>query len=153
MNLNFKRLTVFLVLAVIVTGFIFYNSLQNSEKSNKASGVIEEVVEPIVDKVAGENVVDVHYFVRKSAHLIEFFALGLVVMGAVVTVGWKFAGYGLFYVLAVAVTDEYIQSFSDRTSSVKDILIDFTGSVMGFAVCSLTVLVFLLLKNNVKRKL
>ena len=142
MNLNFKRITVFLILVVIVTGFIFYNSLQNIETSNKASGVIEEVVEPIIDKVAGGNTIDVHFLVRKSAHLIEFFALGLVVMGVVVTVDWKFTGYGLFYVLAVAVTDEYIQSFLDRTSSVKDVLIDFTGAVIGIAVYSSVVLIF-----------
>lgn len=142
--MNYKVLAVLLVLTVIVTGFIFGNSLQNSEESNKASDVIEEVVEPIINEVVGENKIDVNYFVRKGAHLTEFFALGLIVMGAVVTVGWKYAGYGLFYVLAVAVTDEYIQSFSDRTSSVSDVLIDFTGAMIGFAVCAV---VFLLVRK------
>ena len=38
-----------------------------------------------------------------------------------------------FYVLLVAVLDEHIQSFSDRTSSTGDILLDFIGSLTGFA--------------------
>jgi len=135
--LNRKRLIVFLVLTALVTGFIFHNSLQNSQDSNEASDVIEEVVEPIIEAVVGKDVVDVNYVVRKGAHLTEFFALGVIVSFVILELrkaGKYFFGYGLFYVLAVGVFDEYIQSFSDRTSLVADILIDFFGAAIGFAV-------------------
>ena len=79
--------------------------------------------------------VQVSFIVRKGAHLAEFFLLGFLVMYAVAEVKKKLpsmVGFGYFYVLLVAVTDEFIQSFSDRTSSVKDVLIDFTGAFIGF---------------------
>ena len=40
----------------------------------------------------------------------------------------------MFYGLFVGVCDEFIQSFSDRTSSVRDVLIDFFGYMTGAVV-------------------
>lgn len=151
MSLN-KKLIFLFVLVAIAIGFIFYNSLQNSVESNQASDVIEKIIEPIVNKIFGENEIDINYFVRKGAHLTEFFILGFIVMGVVLTVGWKYFGYGLFFVLSVAVTDEYIQSFSDRTSSVKDVLIDFTGAVIGFCICIILFSIGRKIKNILKNK-
>ena len=137
--MSIKKISVLLVLTVFVMCFIFYNSFQNSEESNEASEVIEEIVEPIVEEIVGEDVVDVTYLVRKGAHITEFFVLGVLVCNVLNEISKKrknfkyILGYGLFYVLAVAVTDEYIQSFSDRTSSVIDVLIDFSGASSGFA--------------------
>ena len=152
MKLNLKRLVIFLVLIVLAIGFIFYNSLQNSEESHKASGIIENIVNPLIDKIFGEESVDINYVVRKAAHLTEFCILGFVVMGVVLTVGGKYFGYGLFCVLAIAVTDEYIQSFSDRTSSVKDVLIDFTGALIGFVICTVLYLIAHTIKKKYKSK-
>ncbi len=152
MKLNRKRLVIFLVLIVLAIGFIFYNSLQNSEESHKASGIIENIVKPLIDKIFGEGSVDINFIVRKAAHLTEFCVLGFVVMGVVITVGIKYLGYGLFSVLAIAVTDEYIQSFMDRTSSVKDVLIDFTGAMIGFVICTVLYLIAHTLKKKYKDK-
>ena len=54
----------------------------------------------------------------------------------------------LFLLLAVAVIDEYIQSFTGRISSVKDILIDFGGGVTGLGLVSLAVLFHRLWRNR-----
>ena len=138
--MNKKKLTVLLILLIVATGFIFSNSLQNSEESNKASGFVLSIVEPIVELVFGEGAVDANYIVRKGAHMTEFFLLAAVVFAIVSEfkkIGKPVFGYGLFYVLSVAVTDEFIQSFSDRTSSVKDVLIDFSGALIGFSVMAL----------------
>ena len=43
-------------------------------------------------------------------------------------------GFALFYVLAVAVSDEFIQYFSGRGSSVVDVVIDFSGATIGFLI-------------------
>ena len=152
MSSNYKRLVFLFVLISLAIGFIFYNSFQNSEESNNASDVIEKVVERIVYKIVGENDIDINYLVRKAAHLTEFCVLGLVVMSVVFTAGLKYLGYGLFYVLAVAVTDEFIQSFSDRTSSVKDILIDFTGAMIGFVICTVIFLTVRRIRKTVFEK-
>ena len=131
-----KKIIIFLFLTVLITGFIFSNSLKNSEESNRESSVIVNFIKPIIDDIFGEDVINVNYVVRKGAHLTEFFALGLCVFNLIIACKKKSCmGYGLFYVLMVAVSDEYIQSFSDRTSSVKDVLIDFTGAIIGFLVC------------------
>jgi len=151
MELNYKRLIFLFVLISLAIGFIFYNSLQNSEDSNNASGVLVKIFEQIADKIFGGNDIDINYLVRKGAHLTEFFILGFVVMGVIQTAGLKYLGYGLFSVLSIAVIDEYIQSFSDRTSSVKDVLIDFTGAMLGFIVC--TVIFLICRKIRGKREL
>ena len=140
-----KNLALLLVLVLLITGFIFYNSLQSREDSRRASEVIEKVIEPFLDNIFGKGVVDANYLVRKGAHFFEFFVLGLVVFGVLSlsskeTVSLKYIfGYGMFYVLAIAVTDEFIQSFSDRASSVIDVLIDFTGAISAFSVSVLIV--------------
>lgn len=139
MKLN-RKLIAFFVLTAMVIAFVFYNSMQDSEESHRASGIIEEIVKPIIYKICGDDA-DINYIVRKGAHLTEFCLLGLSVMSVVLTVGQKYFGYGLFSVLFVAVIDEYIQSFFDRTSSVKDVLIDFTGAMIGFAIGAIVFLI------------
>ncbi|MTL51010.1 teicoplanin resistance protein VanZ, partial [Turicibacter sanguinis] len=76
----------------------------------------------------------VHYIVRKSAHFFEYAVLGglafWMFQGFRVTF-WNQVIYSLFMILSVAVMDEYLQSFVARTSSVSDILIDFSGGMTG----------------------
>lgn len=146
MKLNCKLIVAF-VLTAMAIAFVFYNSMQDSEESHRASGIIEEFVKPIIYKICGDDA-DINYIVRKGAHLTEFCLLGLSVMGVVFTVGRKYFGYGLFSVLLVAVVDEYIQSFFDRTSSVKDVLIDFTGAMIGFAIGAI---IFLIAQKTKKK--
>ena len=149
MKFKCKLLIGLFVLVAIVIGFIFSNSMQNSEESHRASGIIEEIVKPIIYKICGDDSVDINYIVRKGAHLAEFCLLGITVISVVLAVGFKYFGYGLFFVLAVAVTDEYIQSFFDRTSSVKDILIDFTGAMIGFVICAIVFIIVQKFKKKV----
>lgn len=134
--MNKKKTMLLILLVVIVTMFIFSNSFMNSKESNATSGVIVELVRPLVEFIAGSDA-DVNFIVRKGAHLTEFFALGFLVLLAVFEIKKEFLGFGFFYVLFVGVTDEFIQSFSDRTSSVSDVLIDFSGAMLGFAACGI----------------
>ena len=74
-------------------------------------------------------------FIRKLAHGVEFCILGCCMGGLLYSINAVYQHYNLFMMLFVllstAVIDEYIQSFMGRTSSVKDILIDFGGAVVG----------------------
>jgi len=133
------RFWVRLVLVLIVTLFIWSNSIKNAEISLSESGVVVEVVEPALQpilKSEGEELRNtVSFIVRKTAHFLEFCALGFVASGLVSSIrklfGKEFMFFTAFYTLAVAVIDEYIQSFSDRSSMVQDVFIDFSGALFG----------------------
>lgn len=124
------------VLACLVVCFIFSNSLLDGEDSNCQSGFVMELLRSILDPnhtVAEETF---HYFVRKGAHFSEFALLGvslwLLMQSVKDRCGRFYGGMMLFAALSVAVTDEFIQSFIGRTSSVTDILIDFSGTLTAF---------------------
>ena len=132
-------LCLLLALTLLVTAYIFGNSLKDGEESHESSDKVVEIVEPVVkpitEKLPGDK--GLSFWVRKAAHVIEFFALGLCAMALGLAVRKQFGvpclGYILFYVLLTAVTDEFIQSFTGRTSSVKDVFIDLGGAVLGIA--------------------
>lgn len=144
-------ITAFLLVLVIgVTSFIFYNSSKTPEASYKDSDPIAEIVKPIVDKNNEKPKYKIDYVVRKAAHTTEFFALGFSVAALVFFVkeAYKksFYGFGLFYILAVGVTDEYIQLFSNRTSGVKDVAIDFIGGIFGIVFVLAVYLIYKFIK-------
>lgn len=152
--MNKKRIAVALLSLVIIliVLFIFGNSLKSREESKKDSDTIAEVIEPIVEAVCGREVENVGFIVRKMAHLTEFCILGLAVSGLVLVVDynrkWWLCGYGLLFGLLVAVCDEFIQSFVGRGSAVSDVLIDFSGAIMGFFVLIALVEAVKLVKNK-----
>lgn len=135
---------IFSVLTLLVMGYIFYNSSQNSKESNAKSNVIAETIQKIVDPAKKINEKSFHKGVRKAAHFFEFALLGFSLGGVMVGVYGKtkriFTSLPLLLSLGVAVTDEFIQSFTGRTSKVMDVLIDFSGSVTGLLLMLLAVL-------------
>ncbi len=154
MNKNKQKriIAILAVLLALLVIFIFSNSLKNGHHSNEDSGKLVRLLEPIIEKIFGENKVDVNYVVRKGAHLVEFAVLGVftfLLLRAVTDYsGEKLLFGGLFCTLAVAVLDEYIQSFTGRTSLVEDVLIDFTGAVMGMTAAFLF---YILMKRRDQR--
>ena len=72
-------------------------------------------------------------FIRKSAHFIEYFILASLFSRWLKTKSLKWIEmiiYPLFFVLVIAVGDEFIQSFVGRGSNVRDVLIDFSGGIL-----------------------
>lgn len=129
------QVLIFGLLTVLAVTFIFNNSLQGPEESNSRSGVIMRFLRSILDphgKIPQETF---HWFVRKAAHFSEFAALGFSLFGLANGIRRKWEhrlpGFVLFAALAVAVCDEFIQSFTGRTCSVRDVLIDFSGALCG----------------------
>ena len=127
---DLKEICILSVLVVVATLFIFTNSIMDYESSHGISGNVADI---IIDTEESKEVWEL--FIRKSAHMIEYAVLGVAMITLVKQVekdfGKKYYSMTLFYVLSVAVIDEHIQSFSDRTSSTSDILLDFTGAVIG----------------------
>ena len=110
--------------------------MQSPEDSKAQSDLVKEIAEPIIDRIFGpDNDIDVNYLVRKAAHFIEFFLLGVCFSGLFAIIKFYLAKdlvpYSFFCVLLIAVIDEYIQSFTGRTSAVSDVWIDFFGAICG----------------------
>lgn len=129
-----RKIVILIVVVILATAFIFSNSLKNSQESHKDSGIIVGLVESIVDAIFPNNDFDLNYIVRKGAHLFEFFVLGVVVMLLLLQSKNEKKNkvvLACIYVITIALTDEFIQSFNDRTSSFIDVLIDTTGGLIG----------------------
>ena len=147
-----------LILAIIITlGFIFGNSLKGPTESGAQSDAVVEMVKPIIDPDDHMSKDDISHLVRKSAHFIEYFILGiecaLLAYYAKRKFTIPFAIYGAAFCLLVADIDEYIQSFTDRGSSVSDVLLDLCGSVVGIAIgFALSYLIHALVKKAKKAK-
>jgi len=142
-----RQILIFAVLSVLVVGFIFKNSLPSIEESRAQSGVLVELLRKILDPFGKWPEAVFHRFVRKTAHLAEFALLGFCLGGlsdGLKPNFWRsmYLFFALFSVLTIAVTDEFIQSFTGRGSMVSDVVLDFSGGLLGlFVVCvCLTVL-------------
>ncbi|WP_058953530.1 VanZ family protein [Clostridium tyrobutyricum] len=86
-------------------------------------------------KVPDNRQEKLNMFVRKNAHVFEYFVLAILVAIAMFALGLKGRGaivYIMFICLLYAVTDEFHQAFvPGRTSLVSDVIIDFSGSIIG----------------------
>lgn len=127
------------VLIALTVGFVFHNSAKPTAESQQASEVVAETIENIAQKTdTGETKVSstsVQY-IRKAAHAVEFFALGLELSAFSLLVGRRKYNFQKFWnvlsvSLAVAVADESIQIFSGRGPAVRDVLIDLGGAAIG----------------------
>lgn len=120
-------------------GFIFYQGSRSSEVSIELSNkIVNKWVAILHDLSPSSNPVTIyrliHLLIRKMAHVFEYALLGgglffyFRYQKCTTINRWI---YTLFIVLLFATLDEYIQSFVGRTSSVRDVLLDFTGGIIG----------------------
>lgn len=137
-----------LVLAVMI--FIFSMSAANaSDSSELSNSLLLKITELTGIELSS-------YFVRKAAHFSEFALLSFLLTNAVfATFQNKKAGVFAFPCACLyAVTDELHQLFSDgRACSVKDMLIDSAGALLGAVIFSFIILLYLKhIKRNTERK-
>ena len=132
------RNTQIILLVILITatiGFIWGNSLKSRSESQQLSLGMLQLLRPLLDAVfSPENVTD--HLVRKLAHFTEFAALGAeLALQAVLLQRRTFQAIlnCLFAGLVVALVDETIQIFSSRGSQVIDVVLDFSGVVVGAA--------------------
>ena len=113
-----------------------YKAIQNSEKntSNKPKQTVKNKTSLPVTK--GDTKINI--LLRKNAHAFEYLILALLICNAFFYnkhIGRDIIIYILFICLFYAVTDELHQLFVvGRTSSVSDVLIDFSGSLVGMGI-------------------
>lgn len=134
-------IAVCVLLIAVTVGFVFNNSSKPTAESQQASAVVAETIEEVAQKTNSNKtqttLVSVRYL-RKAAHAVEFFALGLELAAFSLLVGRrKYSFQKLWNVvsvsLLVAVADESIQILSGRGPKVQDVLLDFCGAAVGIA--------------------
>ena len=138
---KYLPIVLFAVLSVMILAFIFGMSLQSREASGNTSSGIVAAIKPIIDPNNRIPEDTFHYAVRKLAHFTEFCSLGICLWGFFASlgklVGGRFVTFPMFAALLSAVTDEFIQYFSDRGSMVTDVVLDFIGSLFGIGIAVL----------------
>ena len=128
------------ILVIITCCMIFNFSSKIGKVSNEQSKAITQKVENIVTEITDTEQSkttfdDVHNFIRKQGHFIEFTLLGiflfLLVRSYDISVK-KSLIITLLFVLFYACTDEIHQLFVDgRNGNIKDVGIDFLGGAVG----------------------
>lgn len=149
-----KNVVIWILLATVIALvlFIFMNSLKNKEASKQDSDLIVNIIAPVIEKILGYVPENIGFVIRKLAHFTEFCFLGIAASALANNLSKKtnsgVYGYALFGVLIVAVADEFIQSFSDRGSTVSDVFIDLGGALFGFLICFIAVVLRSQSKNK-----
>lgn len=148
-----RRIFLFALLSLLAIGFIFSNSLEPREVSNDRSTEIVDEVKPIIDPQDTIPRGTFNHYVRKSAHFLEFAALGFCLMGLTDAIGRKHRipriPMALLAALLIASTDETLQFFAvERGPGVKDVLIDCSGAACGL----LLMLLCLKIEKDIREK-
>ena len=145
--MNSKLKLIILSFLIIIWMFlIFFLSDMDSRKSNSDSkGTIIKVIE-VVNVGLKDNPINkekkikiannLNVPLRKLAHFSEYLVLALLLINAVKLSNIKCNKYivvGIFC-LVYASSDEIHQMFTGRTSSVIDVLIDFSGALVGMII-------------------
>ena len=158
-----RVLSVLLLLGIIATAvMIFLFSAESKEESGDRSGGVTEWIASVIfvdyeDLTPAERTALLQMMghpVRKLAHLSEYAFLA-VLCGAFCLVTWERmktlfrwllpGGFCLLY----AISDEVHQIFSNRGAAFLDVMIDFTGSLLGL--CLLYSLVALI-RGGIRRR-
>lgn len=158
--------------ALVMMYLIFRFSAQTGEQSGHLSGEVSKYLVLAYNKILGKGysndvlnllIVQIHPYVRKFAHITEYFILAITVAFPLYVYRirgfWLFLWGGLFCVM-FAVLDEYHQSFvAGRGPSLRDVGIDsigiFTGILVAELICFIgrkTIFRFLSLESNRQKK-
>ena len=136
------------LIVVLWMMLIFYFSQQPvSDSRDLSSNITEQLIE-FAEKVTPlENVQEsqVHHLIRKNAHFIIYFFLGIFALMALKLTNLKrstSAVIALAVCMIYAVTDEFHQLFVDgRGGQLKDIFIDWAGAATGITLATLLSLI------------
>lgn len=136
--------------AILMMYVIFSFSAQTGDSSSALSYKISYQIVEIKNELLNEqksadelyySAENIHYYVRKAAHITEYFLLAISVSFPLYVYGVR--GFWLFMLAGIvcvgfAGLDEYHQSFVDgRSPSLKDVAIDSTGALIGILMVQL----------------
>ncbi len=138
----------FTALTLLLTAFIWLNSLESAEDSARESADMLNFLNMIIQKLQlNSNLTD--HIVRKLAHFLEFTAFGAMLSATFIAYKGELLKQiqnMLFIMLFVPVIDEALQYFSPgRSPQISDVLLDFSGCITGLI---FTALIYTLIKYN-----
>jgi VanZ family protein len=121
--------------------FIFWMSTGLFSSENTFSSV-RTVLEFLFPNLSAREVLLIHAMMRKSAHVFEYFVLGLLLFRVFHIPGarwrWRWCFFAVIGVVLWALGDEFHQSFvANRTSSIMDVGIDTAGGILSQMVCAI----------------
>jgi VanZ family protein len=127
---------------ILWMGVIFWMStgLFSSENTSRLVGPLLHYLSP---SISPQTEAFIHGLIRKTAHITEYFVLGLLFFRAFrgesfQTWRLRWAIYAIVGVGVCALSDEFHQSFvSTRTASLVDVSIDLAGGVLSQIVMTL----------------
>lgn len=109
-------------------GVIFYLSSDSGSMSN-TSRFVRPILVFLFPSADEPTLLFYHGIVRKLAHFTEYAVLAILAVRAFAGTGRKYI-YAIVVVVAVAITDEFGQSFRpSRTASLVDVGIDIAGGI------------------------
>lgn len=142
---------IIVVLCIIWAGFIAYNTSEVGEVSNNKSTLIAETIlgktESVINNYLENDketininsnndfIKKINVLLRKFAHAFEFLIFAILLYCLLNSFKLKDREviiYTLFIILLYAVIDEFRQLYiPQRGSSVRDVVIDFIGGIIG----------------------
>ena len=140
-----KKISIILLLLWMTVIFMFSSS--GSVKSNDTSGKVISSAISVKDKVTNNEtkpetkkkiVRKLNYSVRKSAHVFEYFVLGVLALNVFDAFNVKRKVlFAIILCILYASSDEFHQLFTGRTASVTDVLLDSAASIVGIYLLNL----------------
>ena len=141
------RKTISIILLLLWMTVIFMFSSSGSVKSNDTSGKVISSAISVKDKVTNNEtkpetkkkiVRKLNYSVRKSAHVFEYFVLGVLALNVFDAFNVKRKVlFAIILCVLYAASDEFHQLFTGRTASVTDVLLDSAASIVGIYLLNL----------------
>lgn len=141
------RKTTSIILLLLWMTVIFMFSSSGSVKSNNTSGQVISSAISVKDKVTNNEtkpetkkkiVKKLNYSVRKSAHVFEYFVLGVLALNVFDAFNVKRKVlFAIMLCILYASSDEFHQLFTGRTASVTDVLLDSAASIVGIYLLNL----------------
>jgi len=121
----------------ILWAAVIFSMSSDTFSAAHTGSILEPVLRWLFPAVTQEQVDAIHFFVRKSAHFVEYFVFFLLVYRGVrgASLGWRWSWglAALFIAACYSVLDEIHQAFVvSRTASPYDSLLDSTGALVGF---------------------
>ena len=134
-----KKLNILLLIIWLIAIFIFSNDVgsSSSEKSDSIATLIVEFISDITgndytDSKLNDMIDTCVVIVRKGAHFLEYFILGILVINVIKDykeLNVKICIISILLCMLYAISDEVHQLFvPDRTGKITDVLIDTSGS-------------------------
>lgn len=144
---NKKIFIVKLLLVIMWLGVIFcFSSANSTETSNQSFGLSKLIVKfsltasnyvhitniELNDSNIREIASNIHPYLRKIAHFLEFFILSILVLLAIKETDLNYNySFTLLFCFLIAILDETHQLFVDgRAGQIKDVFIDSSGSLL-----------------------